>query len=90
MFSKRILCQLDYYIYILMDSVLRNFNLLTLVTQLILHMTILVQLYCEVNYMWWVNQYLGLQEWEDCIKPNKTRILSIVILLSKIKPQGYK
>ena len=32
----------------------------------------LVKLFCEVHYMRWLNQYMELQEQEDCIKSNKT------------------
>ena len=31
----------------------------------------LVKLCREVHYMWWVNEHLELQDWEDCIKSNK-------------------
>ena len=31
----------------------------------------LVKLCFEVHSMWWGNQYLELQEWEDCINTNK-------------------
>ena len=50
----------------------------------------LVGLCREVHYMWRGNQYLELQEWEDFIKSNKTRILAIVMLAPKKNPQGYK
>ena len=30
----------------------------------------LVNFCCEVHYMLWVNQYLELQELEDCVKSN--------------------
>ena len=40
--------------------------------------------------MWWGNQDLELQEWEDFIKSNKTRILYIVMLVLNRNPQGYK
>ena len=47
----------------------------------------LIGFYCEVHYMWWVNQDLELQEWEDIINSNKTRILSIIILVPNKNPQ---
>ena len=47
-----------------------------------------VKLCCGVNHMWWVNQYLELQEWQDYIKSNKTRILAIIMLVSNKNPQG--
>ena len=50
----------------------------------------LVKLCREVHYMWWENQYLELQEWEDCINSNKTIILSIMILVPNKNPYGYK
>ena len=40
--------------------------------------------------MWWVNQDLELQEWEDFIKSNKIKILAIIMLVPKKIPQGYK
>ena len=43
----------------------------------------LVTLCCEVHYMWWVNQYLELQDREYGIKSNKTRILDIIMLVLK-------
>ena len=39
----------------------------------------LVKLFCEVHYMWWRNQDLELQEWDDFTNSNKTRILAIVM-----------
>ena len=50
----------------------------------------LVKIFYDVHYMWWVNQYLKLQEWEDCIKLNKTRILAIIKLSPNNNSQGYK
>ena len=50
----------------------------------------LVDLCCEVHHMWWVNQYLGLQEWEYCIQSNKTIILNIILLSPNNIPQEYK
>ena len=47
-----------------------------------------VKLCHKVHYMWWTNQDLGLQEWEDCINPNKTRILAIIMLVPNNNPQG--
>ena len=44
----------------------------------------LVWLCCEVHYMWWKNQYLELQEWQDCIKSIKTIIISVIMLVPKI------
>ena len=40
--------------------------------------------------MWWVNQDLELKEWEDCIKPDKTIILAIIMLVPNNNPQVYK
>ena len=40
--------------------------------------------------MWWGNQDLELQEWEDCIKSNKKIVLAIIMLVPNNKPQGYK
>ena len=40
--------------------------------------------------MWWVNQDLELQEWEDFIKSNKIKILAIIMLFPINNPQGYK
>ena len=48
----------------------------------------LVTLCREVNYMWRGNQDLEMQEWEDCTNPNKTRMIAIIMLVSKNKPQG--
>ena len=50
----------------------------------------LVKFCHELYYMWWVNQYLELQEWEDCIKPNKKIILDIVMLVPNKNQQGCK
>ena len=50
----------------------------------------LVKLCREVHYMWWLNQYLEPQEWEDFTNSNKTRILDIIMLVPNNKPQGYK
>ena len=50
----------------------------------------LVNLCRGVNYMWWENQYLELQEWDDCIKSNKTRILAIIMLVPNKNQKGYK
>ena len=49
-----------------------------------------IRLCCEVHYMWWENQKLELQEWEDFIKSNKTRILAIIMLVPNNNPQEYK
>ena len=51
--------------------------------------TNLVKFCCEVHYMWWWNQDLELQEWEYCIKSNKTRILDNIILVTNKNPHGY-
>ena len=48
-----------------MESVFHNLNLITFTTHHILHIEKLVKLCYGVHYMWWVNQYLELQEWED-------------------------
>ena len=40
--------------------------------------------------MWWENQDLELQEWEDCIKPNKKIILDTVMLVPNKNQQRYK
>ena len=40
--------------------------------------------------MWWGNQDLKLQEWEDFIKSNKKIILAIIMLINNKNPQGYK
>ena len=40
--------------------------------------------------MWWGNKYLELQEWEDCIKSNKTITLAIIMLVPNKNPKGYK
>ena len=50
----------------------------------------LVTLCCEVNYMWRGNQDLEMQEWEDCTNPNKTRMIAIIMLVTKNNPQRYK
>ena len=50
----------------------------------------LVKLCRKVNYMWWGNKYLELQDWENFIKSNKTRVLAIIMLVTKNNPQGYK
>ena len=44
----------------------------------------------EVHCVWWINQELELQEWEDFIKSNKTIILAIIMLVPNNNPQGYK
>ena len=44
----------------------------------------------EVHHMVWRNQYLELQEWENCIKSNKTIILAIITLVPKKNTGGYK
>ena len=36
------------------------------------------------------NQELELQYWDGCVKSNKTRILSIIMLVPNNNPQGYK
>ena len=43
-----------------------------------------------MNYMWWGKQELELQDWEGCIKSNKNRILSIVMLVTNNNTPGYK
>ena len=73
-----------------MDSVFHNLNLLTFATKIILHVKKRVRLCREIHYMWWGNQELELQEWEDFIKYNKTRILAIIMLVPNNNPQGYK
>ena len=50
----------------------------------------LVKLCHELHYMWWGNKYLELQEWEGCIKSNKTIILANIILVPNKNPHGYK
>ena len=40
--------------------------------------------------MWWENQELELQEWEDCINSDKTIILAIIMLVPKNNPHGHK
>ena len=46
----------------------------------------LVKLRCEVHYMWWLNQYLELQDREYCIKSNKTMILDLIMLVPNDNP----
>ena len=50
----------------------------------------LVKLCLEVHCMWWVNQDLELQQWEDFIKSNKTRILAMIMLVPNNNLYGYK
>ena len=50
----------------------------------------MVRLGCDVHFMWWVNQELELQEWDDFMKSKKKRILSIIILVPCSNPTGYK
>ena len=50
----------------------------------------LVKLCHAVHFMSWRNQYLELQEWDDCINPHKTIILAIIMLVPNKNPQGYK
>ena len=38
----------------------------------------LVNLFRDVNYMWWGKQGLELREWENSINSKKTRILAII------------
>ena len=40
--------------------------------------------------MWWGNRELELQEWEDCMKYKKTRILSIIMLFPNKNLPLYK
>ena len=40
--------------------------------------------------MWWGYKYFEPKELEDCIKSNKTRIPSIIMLVTNNNPQGYK
>ena len=40
--------------------------------------------------MWWVNQYLELQEWYGFQKSNKKRVLSVIMLVPNRNTQGYK
>ena len=40
--------------------------------------------------MWWGDQYLKLQEWEDFIKENKQIILATNMLVTNNNQQGYK
>ena len=49
-----------------------------------------VKLCREVHYVWWGNQDLEQQEWEDCIKSNKKIILDIIMLVPNKNQQGYK
>ena len=49
-----------------------------------------VKLCRDVHYMWWVNQELELQKWEDCINYKRTRILDIILLVSNKNLIGYK
>ena len=44
----------------------------------------------DINYMQWGNKYLEPKEWEDCIKYKKTRILDIIMLVTKNNTPGYK
>ena len=37
--------------------------------------------------MWWGNQELELQEWEDLIKSKKARIIDIIMLVTNQNPQ---
>ena len=48
---------------------------------------IMVKLCREVNDIWWGNQDLELQEWEDYIKSKKTRIIDIIMLVPDKNPQ---
>ena len=50
----------------------------------------MIKLCREVYYMWWKNKELEMQEWDYCIKSNKTIILDIIMLVSNKNPQGYK
>ena len=49
-----------------------------------------VKLYREVHYICWGNKYLELQQWKDFINITKTRILAIIVVVTKKNPQGYK
>ena len=49
-----------------------------------------VKLCHDVKYMWWRNQDLELQEWEDHINSKKTRILSILVLVPYKTTPVYK
>ena len=50
----------------------------------------LVKFCPEEHYVWWENQHLEIQEWEDFINSNKTRILAIIVLVTNKNPQGCK
>ena len=50
--------------------------------------TRLVKLCSDVNYMWWGNQDLEPQEWEDCIQFKKTTILAIIRLVPNNNTPG--
>ena len=50
----------------------------------------LVRFCIEVYDMWLGNKYFELQEWEDCIKSNKTRIIDIIVLVPNKNTQVYK
>ena len=65
-----------------MDCVSHISNLLTFTIHHIIHIK-LVKLWHDVNDMWWGNQELERQEWEDFIKSKKTRILDIIMLVPK-------
>ena len=41
----------------------------------------LFKMFQDVKYMWWENQGLELQEWEDCIKLKKTIIQDIIMFV---------
>ena len=72
-----------------MDYVSHNFNLLIFVIYKILYtLKKLVTLCHDVHYMWSRNQELELQEWEDCIKSKKTRILDIIVLVPNNNQPG--
>ena len=50
----------------------------------------LVMLCREVHYMWWINQQLELQAWEDCVESIKTKKLDMIMLVTNNKPKLYK
>ena len=51
---------------------------------------VFVKVCCEVHHMRWGNQYLKLQEWEDCIKSDKTIILAIFLFFFRSGHRGPK
>ena len=63
-----------------MASVSHNFNLLTFAKKNTLHKRTVAS-FRDIEYMWWRDQDLELQEWYDCIESKNKIILDILMLV---------